>query len=228
MISCFLFLGWGHVIPVTTWGKIFSVLISLLGIPLTFLFLYTGATVFLRTLKDVLHILLSYHTHKLTKYGETKINVSTKRNLLPAAIIILVLYFFLTAVAVAEIEEFTYANALWYSFITFTTIGLGDLTQGKIFRTEGVAHQFGQALFIILWLMFGFIISGATLLVLFKGSDNTQLQEAQPDNKNAINDVNLVLLDETTFFEGKDEEEPFQKNDEGIRKNKRRWHPIFQ
>ena len=215
-------------IPVTTWGKIFSVLISLLGIPLTFLFLYTGATVFLRTLKDVLHILLSYHTHKLTKYGETKINVSTKRNLLPAAIIILVLYFFLTAVAVAEIEEFTYANALWYSFITFTTIGLGDLTQGKIFRTEGVAHQFGQALFIILWLMFGFIISGATLLVLFKCSDNTQLQEAQPDNKNAINDVNLVLLDETTFFEGKDEEEPFQKNDEGIRKNKRRWHPIFQ
>lgn len=215
-------------IPVTTWGKIFSVLISLLGIPLTFLFLYTGATVFLRTLKDVLHILLSYHSHKLTKYGETKINVSTKRNLLPAAIIILVLYFFLTAVAVAEIEEFTYANALWYSFITFTTIGLGDLTQGKIFRTEGVAHQFGQALFIILWLMFGFIISGATLLVLFKGSDNTQLQEAQPDNKNAINDVNLVLLDETTFSEGKDEEEPFQKNDEGIRKNKRRWHPIFQ
>ena len=215
-------------IPVTTWGKIFSVLISLLGIPLTFLFLYTGATVFLRTLKDVLHILLSYHSHKLTKYGETKINVSTKRNLLPTAIIILVLYFFLTAVAVAEIEEFTYANALWYSFITFTTIGLGDLTQGKIFRTEGVAHQFGQALFIILWLMFGFIISGATLLVLFKGSDNAQLQEAQPDNKNAINDVNLVLLDETTFFEGKDEEEPFQKNDEGIRKNKRRWHPIFQ
>lgn len=195
---------------------------------MTFLFLYTGATVFLRTLKDVLHILLSYHSHKLTKYGETKINVSTKRNLLPAAIIILVLYFFLTAVAVAEIEEFTYANALWYSFITFTTIGLGDLTQGKIFRTEGVAHQFGQALFIILWLMFGFIISGATLLVLFKGSDNTQLQEAQPDNKNAINDVNLVLLDETTFSEGKDEEEPFQKNDEGIRKNKRRWHPIFQ
>lgn len=215
-------------IPVTTWGKIFSVLISLLGIPLTFLFLYTGATVFLRTLKDVLHILLSYHSHKLTKYGETKINASTKRNLLPAAIIILVLYFFLTAVAVAEIEEFTYANALWYSFITFTTIGLGDLTQGKIFRTEGVAHQFGQALFIILWLMFGFIISGATLLVLFKGSDNTQLQEAQPDNKNAINDVNLVLLDETTFSEGKDEEEPFQKNDEGIRKNKRRWHPILQ
>ena len=215
-------------IPVTTWGKIFSVLISLLGIPLTFLFLYTGATVFLRTLKDVLHILLSYHTHKLTKYGETKINVSTKRNLLPAAIIILVLYFFLTAVAVAEIEEFTYANALWYSFITFTTIGLGDLTQGKIFRTEGVAHQFGQALFIILWLMFGFIISGATLLVLFKGRDNTQLQEAQPDDKNAINDVNLVPLDETTFFEGKDEEEPFKKNDEGIRKNKRRWHPIFQ
>ena len=76
--------------------------------------------------------------------------------------------------------------------------------------------------------MFGFIISGATLLVLFKGSDNTQLQEAQPDNKNAISDVNLVPLDETTFFEGKDEEEPFQKNDEGIRKNKRRWHPIFQ
>ena len=215
-------------IPVTTWGKIFSVLISLLGIPLTFLFLYTGATVFLRTLKDVLHILLSYHSHKLTKYGETKINVSTERNLLPAAIIILVLYFFLTAVAVAEIEEFTYANALWYSFITFTTIGLGDLTQGKIFRTEGVAHQFGQALFIILWLIFGFIISGATLLVLFKGRDNTQLQEAQPDDKNAINDVNLVQLDETTFFEGKDEEEPFQKNDEGIRKNKRRWHPIFQ
>ena len=215
-------------IPVTTWGKIFSVLISLLGIPLTFLFLYTGATVFLSILKDVLHILLSYHSHKLTKYGETKINVSTKRNLLPAAIIILVLYFFLTAVAVAEIEDFTYANALWYSFITFTTIGLGDLTQGKIFRTEGVAPQFGQALFIILWLMFGFIISGATLLILFKGSENTKLQEAQLDNKNAVNDVNLVPVDETAFFEGEDEEEPFEKNDKGIRKNKRRWHPIFQ
>ena len=215
-------------IPVTTWGKIFSVLISLLGIPLTFLFLYTGATVFLSILKDVLHILLSYHSHKLTKYGETKINVSTKRNLLPAAIIILVLYFFLTAVAVAEIEDFTYANALWYSFITFNTIGLGDLTQGKIFRTEGVAPQFGQALFIILWLMFGFIISGATLLILFKGSENTKLQEAQLDNKNAVNDVNLVPVDETAFFEGEDEEEPFEKNDKGIRKNKRRWHPIFQ
>ena len=195
---------------------------------MTYLFLYTGSTVFLRILKDVLHILLSYHSHKLTKYGETKINVSTKRNLLPAAIIILVLYFFLTAVAVAEIEDFTYANALWYSFITFTTIGLGDLTQGKIFRTEGVAPQFGQALFIILWLMFGFIISGATLLILFKGRENTKLQEAQLDNKNAVNDVNLVPVDETAFFEGDDEEEPFEKNDKGIRKNKRRWHPIFQ
>ena len=215
-------------IPVTTWGKIFSVLISLLGMPLTFLFLYTGATVFLRILKDVLRILLSYHSHKLTKYGETKINVSTRRNLLPAAIVILLLYFFFAAVAIAEIENFTYANALWYSFITLTTIGLGDLTQGKIFQTEGVASQFGLALFIILWLMFGFIISGATLLVLFKGSEKMQLQETQPDNKSTINDINLVLVDETAFFEGNDEEEPFEKNDQGIRKNKKRWHPIFQ
>ena len=90
-----------------------------------------------------------------TNYGETKINVSTKRNLFPApaAIIILVLYFFLTAVAIAEIEDFTYANALWYSFITLTTIGLDDLTQRKIFRTKGEAPQFRQALFIILWLI---------------------------------------------------------------------------
>ena len=76
--------------------------------------------------------------------------------------------------------------------------------------------------------MFGFIIPGATLLVLFKGRENTQLQEAQLDNKNAVNDVNLVPVDKTAFFEGDDEEEPFEKSDKGIRKNKRRWHPIFQ
>ena len=136
------------------------------------------------------------------------------------------LYFFLIAVAIAEIENFTCANALWYSFITLTTIGLDDLTQGKIFRTKGVAPQSRQALFIILWLMFGSIKSGVTLLVLFKGSENIQVQETQPDNKNAIND--LVPVDEIAFFEGDIVEEPFEKNDKGIRKNEKMWHPILK
>ena len=52
-----------------------------------------------------------------------------------------------------------------------------------------------------------------------------QLQEAQLDNKNLIN---LVPVDETVFFEGDEKGEPFEKNEKGIRKNKRRWHPIFQ
>ena len=74
--------------------------------------------------------------------------------------------------------------------------------------------------------MFGSIKSGVTLLVLFKGSENIQVQETQPDNKNAIND--LVPVDEMAFFEGDIVEEPFEKNDKGIRKNEKMWHPILK
>lgn len=74
--------------------------------------------------------------------------------------------------------------------------------------------------------MFGSIKSGVTLLVLFKGNENIQVQETQPDNKNTIND--LVPVDEIAFIEGNIVERPFEKNDKGIRKNEKRWHPIFK
>lgn len=57
--------------------------------------------------------------------------------------------------------------------------------------------------------MFGSIKSGVTLLVLFKGNENIQVQETQPDNKNTIND--LVPVDEIVFIEGDIVEEPFEK-----------------
>ena len=74
--------------------------------------------------------------------------------------------------------------------------------------------------------MFGFIKSGVTFLVLFKGNENIQVQETQPDNKNTIND--LVPVDEIAFIEGDIVEEPFEKNDKGIRKNEKMWHPILK
>jgi len=177
-MSLFFTIGWGHVVPQTIGCKISCMVITLIGIPLTFLTIFTGAKIFLQVVKDVLLIVCSHHYNKkLSKYGQRRLNKATNKYLFPTCLSLIVLYIFLSAVLVGQVEDFSYFEALWHCYVSFTTIGLGAVSKPMIFETSGV-RLFGLTSFIFVWLILGFIMVVGTAVIISK-TKTIKLREKQ-------------------------------------------------
>jgi len=68
---------------------------------------------------------------------------------------VLALYIVAGAVLFSHWEGWTYVDGAYFSFITFTTIGLGDLVPGKGTLTE---NKNGKSILCALYLLFGLVL----------------------------------------------------------------------
>ncbi len=69
---------------------------------------------------------------------------------------VLALYIIAGAVLFSHWEGWTYVDGAYFSFITFTTIGLGDLVPGKGTLTE---NKNGKSILCVLYLLFGLVLT---------------------------------------------------------------------
>ncbi|XP_076063209.1 uncharacterized protein LOC143038106 isoform X3 [Oratosquilla oratoria] len=136
--------GYGHMSPTTDIGRIFCVLYALVGVPLNGI-LFTNLGEFFST-----KIIRAHHKFKEIHY-ESKVNVfvDTVFYLVPGIMV----FIFLPAGVFVAIEGWNYIEAVYYAFITLTTIGFGDYVAGR--DDHGSGWIWVYKISIVVWIIFG-------------------------------------------------------------------------
>lgn len=127
-----IFLGYGHMVPETLWGRLFCILYALFGIPITALML-----------RSVGNRITEWIIAMIKQFDRKVYNRETENAEIKSAIIafcLLWLIILLPAIAFANIETgWDYLGSVYYCFITFSTIGFGDLVPSAL-RADGRAE----------------------------------------------------------------------------------------
>lgn len=190
-LSLFYTIGWGHVTPITSSGKVFAVFISCVGIPITFMMLLSGGRILSQHILDVIKIPQTQNPTKLNKYSENKIHTSSKRMLTPILLIMFLIFTFSFAAMLQYFEGFSFGDALWYSFITMSTIGLGDYTQEHVIRSGHHGKRAGLMIFMFFWILIGMIFLVAIVISILSNENNIKLKSGRQlrgsdENKNKL------------------------------------------
>lgn len=148
----------------------------------------SGSQIIIRLTKDALRKCL--RPHRVQSFYK------------PVIGLVLLVYIFIAAEIISKMEGFEYRNALWYSIMSLTTVGFGDVVQtGEhiqlIYGNE--ASHLSVAIFLLFWLIAGFILIGALLLSfiydnwgdkktaqfhhIFKRADNELVENMEDGNE---------------------------------------------
>lgn len=153
-------IGYGHISPLTQFGKFLAIVFSMIGIPLTLTLLSTLSSLLLRSPVRRFETSLAIIATRLT----SKANVLMVRlsHLIILTIILLILCFFIPAYIFHRLEaDWTYLDSVYFCYISLTTIGLGDQvtaisTPGDpdltYYRVASVLYLYFGLTFIMLWL----------------------------------------------------------------------------
>lgn len=114
----YYFSGYGHSTPQTDGGKIFCMAYALCGIPL--------CLVMFQSVGERLNTFVTYVLRQVKKCFKFKNTEVSQTNLILVAGNLSVIVLTAGAAAFSKFEQWEYINALYYCFITLTTIGFGD------------------------------------------------------------------------------------------------------
>ncbi|VDN59794.1 unnamed protein product [Dracunculus medinensis] len=121
-------IGYGNVVPSTREGRVFTMIYGAIGIPL---FLITIADIgqFFKTF--VMYLIKRIYKKELKKYGEKKFSREIAEVIFVA---ILFLIFIAVGSAVLPLWEhnLTYFDSVYLSYMSLTTIGLGDVVPRRM------------------------------------------------------------------------------------------------
>lgn len=117
--------GYGHLSPWTYWGKLFTMLYTSIGIPMTLVFM----ALYVCKLKE------ASQSYKITLFRALKKYLAIEHinfiHISTLMILIFVGCFLLPAWVYIQFEDsWNYLDALYFCFISLTTVGLGDLVPG--------------------------------------------------------------------------------------------------
>lgn len=143
---------------------------------MTVMLIHTGSTLFVKGMKDFLMIILT-HVHTPTCYAKRRAKISAKGYALPGMILVLLIFFFLTSIAVAFLENIPDLETISYSFMTLSTVGLQEFTRERILHIGNAVAGVGVTLCLIFWLTIGTMMFGAILLHLLEQGDFIHLRE---------------------------------------------------
>ena len=119
-------LGYGNLAPVTTGGRMFCIVYALIGIPLTLMLLAVVGNHIVHYLNDACAWLVNrirrYHSDYEFESADAQINA-------PVWIALPIIFLFLAVMSFmyCALEGWDFGTALYFIFITFTTIGFGDV-----------------------------------------------------------------------------------------------------
>ncbi|CAH1791686.1 unnamed protein product [Owenia fusiformis] len=117
--------GYGHISPATSGGQVFFIFYALFGIPFT--------AIILGGIGGQLLKLRNKFIDKVFK-DSAKFKEKTKGIVLIASVILLgwTLFVLLPALLFSIVQQWSYGTALYYTFVTLTTVGFGDYVAGKL------------------------------------------------------------------------------------------------
>ncbi|CAF1154560.1 unnamed protein product [Adineta ricciae] len=152
--------GYGHIAPKSILGKVMTCIYAMFGIPIMIMCLTnTGdllAFFFIKYYSLTIHFtqrLLKSRRAKLYHQNQTEY---VQHVPIAATLGVLALYIIAGAVLFSHWEGWSYVDGAYFSFITFTTIGLGDLVPGKGTLTE---NKNGKSILCALYLLFGLVLT---------------------------------------------------------------------
>ncbi|KAG0715354.1 Open rectifier potassium channel protein 1 [Chionoecetes opilio] len=137
-------IGYGHLYPTTSLSRVVCIVYSLVGIPLTGILLAWTS---------------SFFGDKLLRLFRSRLSEERQQShsSIAAATVIYIglgflVFIFVPAAVFSSLEGWTYLESVYYSYITLTTIGFGDLVSG--YEYSGTAlHMYHIG--VILWIMVG-------------------------------------------------------------------------
>ncbi|XP_059479876.1 open rectifier potassium channel protein 1 isoform X2 [Neocloeon triangulifer] len=142
-------IGYGNMAPTTFGTRMFCIGYALVGIPLNGILLAGLGEYFSRT------FLRAHHRYKEEPRGRCQLLLKVVQYLAAG----IALFILLPAVLFALAESWSYEEAVYYAFITLSTIGFGDYVAGFMTNQEDWRHKEGllgaYRAFIVLWIMFG-------------------------------------------------------------------------
>ncbi|XP_015676731.1 potassium channel subfamily K member 16, partial [Protobothrops mucrosquamatus] len=136
-------IGYGNLSPKTAGGQLFCVFFALFGIPLNIVFLqHVGK-------------MLSMVCERLAKWLYRKgVKKKTARGLTLLFFLVMGILVFLCvpSVIIRKIEGWSYSEAIYFTFITLSTIGFGDYMIG---RQHDKFYFRGYRIVVAIWIIFG-------------------------------------------------------------------------
>ncbi|KAJ7345302.1 hypothetical protein JRQ81_001252 [Phrynocephalus forsythii] len=136
-------IGYGNLSPKTAGGQLFCVVFALFGIPLNI--------VFLQHIGKILSMLCERLAKWLYKKGVKK-KTTRCLTLLFFLVMGIVVFLCLPSAVFQEMEGWTYNEAIYFAFITLSTIGFGDYVIG---RKHGKHYFPGYRILVAIWVIFG-------------------------------------------------------------------------
>lgn len=117
--------GYGHVVPLSQTGKLFCLIYAMIGIPLTLVLVSAAVERLMSPVNWLLGKLNSRLGHLYQPFNIRVLHLS-----LIISIVLILFFIIPTAVFTYMEESWTPMDALYYCFISLTTIGLGDYIPG--------------------------------------------------------------------------------------------------
>ena len=134
--------GYGHITPVTTSGKLFCIAFCLFGIPICLLTLKTAGELISKLLTGaIIHFERKVLKTQAVKRVEIKCAVLTFASM--------VVFISMSSAVQIIWEKWSFTDAIYVWFITFTTVGFGDFIpfESVVSREDGIVaaifHIFG-------------------------------------------------------------------------------------
>lgn len=123
-------IGYGHVSPLSPAGKVFCIFFAIFGIPLT-LIMISACVERLLIITNKIYDSMKRMDIFQTSSGSVNFQLLTYTHLILVFTFVFIGFFIIPAAIFSNIEpDWGYLDALYYCFISLTTIGLGDYIPG--------------------------------------------------------------------------------------------------
>ncbi|XP_076760976.1 open rectifier K[+] channel 1 [Xylocopa sonorina] len=183
-------IGYGNLAPTSMLGRILMIFYGLIGIPMNGILLTQLGEFFGHVFvkahqkyKSYKHGHNDYYPRKLATFETGKVGLAAQifAHLVPG----FVMFIFFPAFLFSHYEGWTYDEAVYYAFVTLTTIGFGDYVAGQD-NSKGSGFFFIlYKTFLICWISFGL---GYTVMIMtFIGRGMRSKKIARIEHKLAIN-----------------------------------------
>ncbi|KAE9419390.1 hypothetical protein Angca_003338 [Angiostrongylus cantonensis] len=127
-------LGYGNIVPTTTAGRVLTILYAFIGIPFAVLTLFALGTIFAKLCKTLWKMLIKSTTvvskdleRKLLQSSTTLSDEDLLSFPISFLVLLTILWVFFCAFVFTLLEDWSYGTSLYFTLISFTTIGFGDV-----------------------------------------------------------------------------------------------------
>ncbi|XP_044749301.1 open rectifier potassium channel protein 1 isoform X2 [Coccinella septempunctata] len=167
--------GYGNLAPTTMFGRIFMIFYALVGIPINGFIMIALGDFFGKSFTKL------YNRWKDSKRVR---QVDPSRLGLVAQIILYLVpgftfFIFVPSIVISAFEGWSYYEAVYFSFVTLTTIGFGDYVAGEAQGDLGYLYYNFYQVFLLVWIIGGLGYVVMILNFIGKGMRSKKLQELE-------------------------------------------------